>query len=360
MSRIAAVSSTFPPHRHRQEDLADATAALCAIQPSRRGLLDRLYANAGVQNRHTVLPLDDYSRLDGLGPINDVYIEHATALGAQAVDQALRQAGVRPEDVDLFVTTSVTGVAVPSLDARLVPLLGMRWDVRRVPMFGLGCVAGAAGLSRVHDYLRAWPEHTAVLLAVELCSLSVPVVDPSAPDLVASALFGDGAGAAVVRGSDCPIGSPASASSGVPLRIVATHSELCPGTHDALGWHLTSQGFRIVLSAELSEVLERELGVMVKRFLADHGLQTSDIAAWVVHPGGPRVIDAVRDALDLPEEQVATARASLAEVGNLSSASVLHVLGKTLAEPVAPPGPLVMVGLGPGVSIELLLLERPG
>ncbi len=357
MSRIAAVSSTFPPYRHRQEDLADAAAALCAIQPTRRRLLDRLYANAGVRNRHTVLPLDDYQRLDGLGPANDLYIEHATALGAQAVDKALRQAGVRPEDVDLFVTTSVTGVAVPSLDARLVPLLGMRWDVRRIPMFGLGCVAGAAGLSRIHDYLRAWPEHTAVLLAVELCSLSVPVADPSASDLVASALFGDGAGAAVVRGDSCASGS---ASGGAPLRIVATHSELCPGTQDALGWHLGSGGFRIVLSTELSEVLERELGVVVKRFLADHGLQTPDIAAWIVHPGGPRVIDAVRDALDLPEDQVATARASLAEVGNLSSASVVHVLGKTLAEPVAPPGPLVMVGLGPGVSIELLLLERPG
>ncbi|MFL6114514.1 MAG: type III polyketide synthase [Catenulispora sp.] len=356
MSRIAAVSSTFPPHRHSQEDLADAAAALCAIQPAQRGLLDRLYANAGVRNRHTVLPMDDLRLLDGLGATNDLYIEHATALGAQAVDQALRQAGVRPTDVDLFVTTSVTGVAVPSLDVRLVPLLGMRWDVRRIPIFGLGCVAGAAGLARVHDHLRAWPEHTAVLLAVELCSLNVPAADPSPSDLVASALFGDGAGAAVVRGDSCPFGP---ASGGAPLRIVATHSELCPATHDALGWRLGSHGFRIVLSTELSEVLERELGVVVKRFLADHGLQTSDIAAWIVHPGGPKVIDAVRDALDLPEEQVATARASLAEVGNLSSASVLHVLEKTLAEPATPPGPLVMVGLGPGVSIELLLLERP-
>ncbi|NUP45838.1 MAG: type III polyketide synthase [Catenulispora sp.] len=361
MSRIAAVRSALPPHRHRQAELAEAAAELCALPDPRRQVLERLYANAGVRTRHTVLELPDYKRLDGLGPTNDLYIEHATGLGAEAVGGALRAAGVRPQDVDLFVTTSVTGVAVPSLDARLVPLLGMRPDVKRVPMFGLGCVAGAAGLSRIHDYLQAWPGHTAVLLAVELCSLSVPLANPTLPDLVGSALFGDGAAAVVVRGAQCPAedsGDGDGTGTGPAPRILATRSELCPGTHDALGWHLGSHGFRIVLTAELAEIVERELGGLVGRFLADHRLQTSDVAAWVVHPGGPKVIDAVRDSLALTEDRVATARRSLAEVGNLSSASVLHVLGKTLVEPDTPPGPLVMVGLGPGVSIELLLLER--
>ncbi|NUR24375.1 MAG: type III polyketide synthase [Catenulispora sp.] len=379
MSCIAAVCPALPVHRHRQADLAAATAELCALPEKRRGLLERLYANAGVQTRHTVLPLADYKRLDGLGPANDVYIEHAVELGSQAVAGALAQAGIQPQDVDLFVATSVTGVAVPSLDARLVPLLGMRPDVKRVPMFGLGCVAGAAGLARIHDYLRAWPEHTAVLLAVELCSLSVPLAEPSPADLVGSALFGDGASAVVVRGAACPDDDR---HAGRP-RIVATRSELCPGTQDVLGWRLGTNGFRIVLSAALADVLAQELGGVVERFLADHGLRTADVGTWVVHPGGPKVIDAVRDALDLTEDRVATARDSLAEVGNLSSASVLHVLAKALAgpagtgapvatgvpaepaepsepsEPSAAPGPLVMVGLGPGVSIELLLLERP-
>ena len=318
---------------------------------NRRALLDRLYSNAGVDTRHTVLPLTGYRRLDNMERTNDTYIEHATELGEQAVDSALRQAGVAAEDVDLFVTTSVTGVSVPSLDARLVPRLGMRPDVKRVPMFGLGCVAGAAGLARIHDYLMAWPDHTAVLLAVELCSLNVPMVDATVPDLVVSALFGDGAGAVVVRGAN---------RSGTGVRIVATRSELCPNTHDVLGWHLGPRGFRIVLTTELAEVVERELGGVVKRFLGDHGLQVPDVAAWVVHPGGPKVIDAVRDSLELAEDRVATARAALAEAGNLSSASIVHVLGKELAAPDAGPGPMVIVGLGPGVSIELLLLERLG
>jgi alkylresorcinol/alkylpyrone synthase len=349
VSRIAAVTSALPPHRHRQADLAAATADLCALPPGRRALLDRLYTNAGVDTRHTVLPLTGYRRLDGIGSVNDTYIEHAAELGLRAVDSALRQAGVTAEDVDLFVTTSVTGVSVPSVDARLVPRLGMRPDVKRVPMFGLGCVGGAAGLSRIHDYLRAWPDHTAVLLAVELCSLNVPLVDATVPDLVVSALFGDGAGAVVVRGAN---------RDAAGVRIVATRSELCPNTHDVLGWRLGPQGFRIVLTTELAEVVERELGGVVKRFLADHGLQVPDVVAWVVHPGGPKVIDAVRDSLELPEDRVATARASLAEAGNLSSASIVHVLNKELAAPDGEPGPIVVVGLGPGVSIELLLLER--
>ncbi|WP_194892488.1 type III polyketide synthase [Catenulispora pinisilvae] len=352
MSRIAAVTSALPAHRHLQADLASATADLCALSPTRRALLDRLYANSGVQTRHTVLPLTGYRKLEGIDQTNDAYTEHATELGGEAVDSALRQAGVAAEDVDLFVTTSVTGLAVPSLDARLMPRLGMRPDVKRVPMFGLGCVGGAAGLSRIHDYLLAWPEHTAVLMAVELCSLSVPLVDATVPDLVVSALFGDGAGAVVVRGA----GTRPAPGGGV--RVVATRSELCPNSHDVLGWRLGPNGFRIVLTTELSGVVERELGGAVKRFLADHGLQVPDVVAWIVHPGGPKVIDAVRDSLELPEDRVATARAALAEAGNLSSASIVQVLGKELADPAARPGPMVVVGLGPGVSIELLLLDR--
>lgn len=351
VSRIAAVSSALPPRRHRQEHLAAANADLAALTATRRALLNRLYTNAGVRTRHTVLPLSGYQNLDGIAAVNDTYLEHAADLGEQAVEAALRQAGVDARDVDLFVTTSVTGVSVPSLDARLVPRLGMRPDVKRVPMFGLGCVGGAAGLARVHDYLRAWPDHTAVLLAVELCTLNVPLAEATVPDLVVSALFGDGAGAVVVRGAN-------RAASGV--RIVATHSELCPDTHDVLGWHLGPRGFRIVLTTELAAVVERELGAVVKRFLADEGLQIRDVGAWVVHPGGPKVIDAVRDSLELPDDRVATARASLSEAGNLSSASIVHVLGKELAAPDAAPGPIVIVGLGPGVSIELLLLERLG
>jgi alkylresorcinol/alkylpyrone synthase len=351
MTRIVAVRSAFPANRYPQADLTQAVAALSDIPPARRALLERLHANAGVATRYTALPLEQYGTLGGIGPTNDRYIEHATALGEQAIASALGAAGVAASEVDLLIVTSVTGVAVPSLDALLIPRLGLRPDVKRVPIFGLGCVAGATGLARLHDYLRGWPGHTAVLLAVELCSLTVPVSSTATPDLVVSGLFGDGAVAVVARGA-------AAGGGGTGPRVIATHGEVVPGTTDVLGWRLADDGFRIVLTAELSSVVESHLGAGVTSFLGEHGLKPDDITAWVCHPGGPRVIDAIRDSLGLPESAVELTRRSLAQVGNLSSASVLHVLQQTIDAGAPPPGsPGLLIGLGPGVSIELVLLE---
>jgi len=351
MTRIAAVRGALPIHRHHQAELAEMTAELCGIEPPRRALLDRLYAHAGVQTRHTVLPLSDYRKLHDLGATNDLYTEHATDLGEQAIRNALDAAGAAAGEIDLLMVTSVTGVAVPSLDARLVPRLGLRPDVKRLPVFGLGCVAGAAGLARVHDYLLAWPGHTAVLLAVELCSLSMPRENPATADLVVSGLFGDGAMALVARGDRA-------AGAGSGPAVIATRSELCPDTGDVLGWRLGAEGFRIMLTTALPEVIERHLGSSVSAFLAEHALTPDDIQSWICHPGGPAVIDAAQKALALPESALATTRQSLAQVGNLSSASVLHVLQKTIETDRPQPGAYgLLIGLGPGVSVELVLLR---
>jgi alkylresorcinol/alkylpyrone synthase len=359
MTRIAAVCCALPIHRHPQSALAQMTAELCASDSTQQALINRLYTNAAVDTRHTVLPLADYGKLDGLGPTNDLYIEHATLLGEQAISGALASAGVPPDEVDLLMVTSVTGVAVPSLDVALIPRLGLRSSVKRVPMFGLGCVAGAAGLSRVHDYLLAWPNHTAVLLAVELCSLSLPLTSPTTADLVVSGLFGDGALAVVARGATAGGPVPAGPAGGDQgPRIVATRSEVCPDSRDVLGWRLGAEGFRIILTTELSEIVQRHLAAAVTSFLAENGLAMPDIGSWICHPGGPNVIDAVERSLDLDGDALATTRRSLAQVGNLSSASVLHVLQETAATRRPAPGTFgLMVGLGPGVSIELVLLR---
>lgn len=368
MTRIAAVGCALPIHRHPQSDLAQMTAEICASDSTQQALINRLYTNASVDTRHTALPLADYGKLDGLGPTNDLYIEHATRLGEQAISAALDQAGVAAADVDLLMVTSVTGVAVPSLDVALIPRLGLKPTVKRVPMFGLGCVAGAAGLSRVHDYLLAWPDHTAVLLAVELCSLSLPFNDPTTADLVVSSLFGDGAAAVVAQGAghrddprhdDLHHGGPQQGNSQQDgPRIVATRSEVCPDSRDVLGWRLGAEGFRIVLTTELSDVVQRHLGAAVTTFLHDNGLTMDDIGSWICHPGGPNVIDAVERSLGLPGDALDTTRRSLAAVGNLSSASILLVLQETASTRRPPPGTFgLMVGLGPGVSIELLLLR---
>lgn len=351
MTNIAAVRCALPSHRYEQAELTSMFGNLSAVEPNRRALLERLHANVGVDTRHTVLPLPQYGRLDGIGPTNDLYIQAATALGEQAINGGLLDAGLDASDLDLLIVTSVTGLAVPSLDARLIPRLGLRPDIKRMPIFGLGCVAGAAGLARLHDYLLAWPQHTAALLAVELCSLTVPTTKATTADMVASGLFGDGAAALIATGQQVATGS------GGP-QVVATRSEVYPDSADVLAWRQTSDGFRIVLTADLADIVAKHLGANVSDFLRQHGLTADDIKSWVCHPGGPKVIDVVQQSFGLPDRALEVTRQSLAAVGNMSSVSVLHVLQQTIDTSRPPPGSAgLLIGLGPGVSAELVLLR---
>jgi len=353
MTRIMAARSAFPAHRYRQAEFMQKVAELSGLAPAQRALLERLHANAGVEYRHTALPLPEYGDLGGIGPANDRYIGEAADLGEQALRGALEGAGLTGPDLDLLIVTSVTGVAVPSLDARLISRLGPRPDIKRLPIFGLGCVAGAAALGRLHDYLLGWPSHHAALLAVELCSLSWPTTAVTTADLVVSGLFGDGAAALVATGGR----GPGQRARGGP-RVVASRSEVYPDSVDTLGWRLGSDRFRIVLTAELARVVERHLGASVSCFLAEHDLTVEEIRAWICHPGGPKVIDAIQESLKLPDHAVEPSRRSLAEVGNLSSASVLHILDKTIGADPPPQGSYgLMIGLGPGVSAELVLMR---
>jgi alkylresorcinol/alkylpyrone synthase len=348
MTRIAAVRSVFPENKYPQAAFTSEVAELGGLRGAQRALLERLHRNSGVDTRHTVLPMQEYRDLLGIELSNDRYIEMAMDLGEQTLREALDAARVNATDVDLLIVTSVTGVAVPSIDARLIPRLGLRPDVKRLPIFGLGCVAGAAALARLHDYLLAWPGHTGALLAVELCSLTWPRTQVTTADLVASGLFADGAAAVVATGRRAAKGP----------RIIATRSEVYPDSGDALGWRLASGGFRIVLLAELADVVEQRLGATVSSFLASQGLTVDDISTWMGHPGGPKVIDAIQKSLKLPDSAVDMSRRSLAQVGNLSSVSVLHVLEMIMKTAQPPPGEFgLMIGLGPGVSVELVLLR---
>ncbi|MEU0600183.1 3-oxoacyl-[acyl-carrier-protein] synthase III C-terminal domain-containing protein [Streptomyces sp. NPDC006393] len=355
---VAAVRTALPPHRYAQDELTEAIGDLCLPPGADRALLRRLHASAGVRTRHLVLPIERYAALGDFGQSNDAWLAAGLELGEEALTSALKEAGLAPADVDLLVCASITGVAAPSLDARLAGRMGMRPDVKRLPVFGLGCVAGAAGLARVHDYLRGHPDDTAVLLTVELCSLTLQQRDDSRANLVAGALFGDGAAALVARGDRGGGFRGGEAHRTAGPSVVATRSHLYPDTERLLGWDVGAGGFRVVIDAGVPGVVRDHFGRHVRAFLAEHGLTADDIGTWVCHPGGPRVLSAVADTLGLRGDALDRARSSLATAGNMSSVSVLHILQSIRESRRPDPGTWgVLLAMGPGLCSELVLLR---
>ena len=361
---VGQVEVAFPEHEYDQHALVETLKRRWKDRPKVTSLVERLHASVQVERRCLALPLDEYDRVADFGQSNDAFIRVGTELAARAVTAAVERAGLDLADVDAIFYTTVTGLAVPTIDARLVNVLGLRRDIRRTPMFGLGCVGGAAGLARTNDYLRGHPDHVAVLLSVELCSLTLQD-DFSVANVVASGLFGDAAAAVVLSGSESipprstrggPASSgPASIRSRTRARVVDTRSAFFPDTERVMGWDIGSTGFKVVLSADVPQLVQEHLPVQVDAFLHDNGLARSDVRHWICHPGGPKVISAIEQSLELPDSALAITRESLASVGNLSSASVLHVLGRTQHRAV--PGDIgVLMAMGPGFCAELVLL----
>jgi len=346
--RIAAVGTALPEHFYDQETLLAALAAHWRERYYNVGRIEQLHRNVLVGGRHLALPLEEYPKLATFGAANDAWIRVALELGERAVADGLDRAGLAAADVDALFFVSVTGIATPSIDARLINRMGLPTRLKRVPIFGLGCVAGAAGIARAADYVRAFPSQVAVLLSVELCSLTLQRGDLSIANLIASGLFGDGAAAAVVVGAERAAGGP---------EVVATRSIFYPDSERVMGWDITDRGFQIVLSADVPEVVDRHLRADVDAFLADQGLARRDVAAWIAHPGGPKVLEAMERALEVPRAALERTWRSLREVGNLSSTSVLLVLASTLADRPPPGSYGVLLALGPGFCSELVLLR---
>jgi alkylresorcinol/alkylpyrone synthase len=347
--RIASAASAFPSHYYPQKVLLEKLQEYWGDRLRNPQLLARLHRNVAVEGRYLALPTEKYYDIATWGQANDHWIEAAQELGEQALCRALHHAGLDRSRLGALLFVSVTGIASPSIDARLINRMGLAANIRRMPIFGLGCVAGAAGIARAADYVRAYPSQAAAVVSVELCSLTLQRDDLSVANLISSGLFADGAAAAIVTGDDADANGP---------KIQATRSVFYPHTEEMMGWKVTEKGFRIMLSPEVPTLIRENLGRDVDAFLADHGYERSDVKSWVLHTGGPKVLEATADALGLQDGQLDASWDSLKKVGNLSSASVLVVLEDVMRNRRPEPGTLgLLAAMGPGFCSELVLLE---
>lgn len=347
--KIAGAAGAFPPHRYHQSVITEALKAHWGEKLPRPDLFTRLHARAGVDYRNLAYPLTEYRRFDTWGRSNAAWMETAEQLGERAIDNALARSGLLRSDLDALIVVSITGIASPSLDARLINRMGLRPDIKRTPVFGLGCVGGAAGLSRTADYVKAYPSHAAALLAVEVCSLTLQLEDLSTQNLISSGLFGDGAAAVIVVGKDHRSPGPV---------ILGTQSVFYAGTEEIMGWDISGDGFKIVLSPKLPELIRHRLGADLDRFLAGFHLTRGDIGNWVIHTGGPKILEAVEHSLGLSGCDLKLSWDSLRRHGNISSASVLLVLEQTMTACRPDPGTLgVLAAMGPGFCCELILIR---
>jgi alkylresorcinol/alkylpyrone synthase len=341
--RLLALTTAVPPFVLRQQEVQAASLRLFDCRDSEVARLQPVYDNAGIDTRHSCVPLDWYLRPHGWVERMKLFADNALALIERAAREALAQAGRRSQDVDAVVAVSTTGIATPSLDALLAERLGLRRDVRRLPVFGLGCAGGVLGLTRAATLARAEPGSLVLLVVVELCALTFRAGDRSKSNIVATALFGDGAAAVLVGDGDGPIVGPGG-------------EHLWPDSLDVMGWHIEEDGLGVLFSRDIPALVRGQLREAASGFLARHGLTLAGIDGVVCHPGGAKVIDALEEAFAVPPGGLAAARDVLRRFGNMSAPSVLFVLEEM--QGTMAPGRYLMSALGPGFTAGFQLLEQ--
>jgi len=342
-AHIVSLATAVPPYRLRQEEVMAFGQRLFNGAFVDFDRLLKVYGNAAIRCRYSCVPMAWYGEEHGLGERNRLYLENALALIERAGVEALARAGLAPAEIDAIVTVSTTGIATPGLGALLMERLPFRRDVERLPVFGLGCAGGVLGLARAATLARAEPGRRVLFLVVELCALTFRVGDRSKSNLIATALFGDGAAAAVI------------ACDGAGPVIAGWGEHTWPDSLGVMGWEIADDGFGVLFSRDIPRLVRAEMRAAAEGVLARHGLGLSDIASFVCHPGGAKVIDALEAAYGLAPGALVHARSVLRDYGNMSAATVLFVLERALAAEA--PGRALMSALGPGFTAGFVILE---
>lgn len=354
MPAILSARHASPPHAVLQEFLKTAVAQLYTgrIPDLDIERIHGVFDHSRIRERAFMMPLDWYLSPRTPQEKNRVYMEKGLELLVRASRECMEAAGCRPDEVDHIIFVTSTGLSTPSLDSHLINELGLPLETTRMPVWGLGCSAGAAGIARAFDYCLAHPGGIVLLAALETCSLNFMPDDLSKKNLVAMSLFADGCAAVLVAG-DAVVGSTAAGP-----KIAAARSHLFPGTTGIMGWEVTDRGFRLILTPELPEMIRRDLGGLVDAFLLSRDLTRSDIAFHLIHPGGAKILDAIREALSFDNGELRLSEEVLRDFGNVSSVSVLLVLERWMGNGGrSEPGYGLLSGFGPGYSVELVLLH---
>lgn len=342
-ARLLGLATSVPPYRLNQADVIARAERLFDRDASEIDRMMGVYGNAGIESRYSCVPLDWYEQPHGWEEKNRLFLVHAVDLLETATREVLEQTGLEPADIDGIVAVSTTGIATPSLDALLMERMGLRRDVWRLPIFGLGCAGGVLGLARAAAMAVAAPKQKVLYLVVELCALTFRRSDQSKSNIIATALFGDGAAAAMVG---CEGDGP---------EIAAWGEHCWPHSLDIMGWQVTDDGLGVVFSRNIPTLVRTGLRPAAESFLGRHGLGLNDIARFVCHPGGAKVIEALEEAFGLAPGTMAEGRAVLREFGNMSAATIMFVLRRSLD--AAQQSRQLLSALGPGFTAGFAVLE---
>jgi alkylresorcinol/alkylpyrone synthase len=349
VATIAGTATAVPPYLLTRDIVKHHIKDVFALDGKRLEAIHTVIDNSQIDQRHSVFPVEYIIEPRPLAQINNEYREKAFELGRQVAADALAKADMVPADIDLLMTVSCTGVMIPSLDAHLATAMGFRPDVRRLPVTELGCAAGAAGLAHTGEYLRAFPGRSALLVAVELPTLTFQRKDFSQANLISAVLFGDGAAGVVVTGREA-----------FGPRIVASECYMFPNSLDAMGFDLRDSGFHIVLSKDVPQLIRERVKDIAEGFLSRQGLRREDISAFILHPGGQKLLSFMEAELGLTPADTQFSWDVLRRFGNLSSASVLFILQEWLSKRELPSGSYgLLMAFGPGFTAEMILLQWP-